>query len=953
MIHISPLNANGISSFLQNIGLTINPVAQSYMGVSKVNASYAPGNTVNDTCLYLLTYSINKGYSRYIGGDISSTIYNRLISIGSGYIPALGNSKPSTYIAVDPTNIWARPAGGSDPCIAELYGIQQGVAGSLPGPATSGYSITSDTGQGQEATWIPYDTTNANVSVTQWGYIRLHALQAWNEFNWNGDPSSTVRYQDFCASFMSMVSFLTNTNYSTNAFANAPDFLDGVYSNMNDLITADITGVSLSTKIFGQDCITLGNAIDLLQIQSFGMPSSLLKNLKKNNAITQSLSLALLSTGLTGNEIESIIKNATTTVEQEQKIYGAFLIIVGRDLVDILIPLNCKTLGLESLADLLNPKKIFPNSYQSLTVPLYNIRPSITNSKTYYQIYDGTSVSPRINTPAVKQQVGTIIIVNQPITNSVTTSKNIQDLPTGFGSYLSDILPNDIALAAGAFSYTMRQVKNIQNVDFEKFAQVAFNLETTKNLDLINGTNVPANVPLMNQGNNLTGLGSGPNNSYTVSDFFGCMSGLPYNWKKLTKLIQNLQTTKLSNIYHELYLAITWEAATLTYTLVEIAPNDYRIDTLTVSSSGGGYGRGSAVAPTISLPYGATATCTIGTDPSDLTNFGRVTSVTLTNPGTHNNNSGWYARIEAPPTEILAVQTNGNVSTAGVNTVYTTVGWPSPMDDRVDKYITQANTEITAIYNSGNNAVPTINSLYNQFGSQLMREQRARYIAVSPVPIPRDYRLNPYPTMQIAFIDSLNEFSKNTLPHMQSQTIEAITDFNTIGGQSAVASMRESRNKSRTTLMGVPLDNEIPTTLGEPGTSELLCNGTVNYTVNGVSYTTIPSTETQVINNVEYSPDPDGVLLMPGDPLPNQNNPYGLPLPPIQEIQSPVYVIDGVPLDVGKAAYPGSFAGSNAANIVPITLNSTYSSGTSLPSSYTVPEAIEQVIHCNCDCWLG
>jgi hypothetical protein len=35
-------------------------------------------------------------------------------------------------------------------------------------------------------------------------------------------------------------------------------------------------------------------------------------------------------------------------------IYGAFLIITGIDLDEILISLNCKTIGLETLADLLN-----------------------------------------------------------------------------------------------------------------------------------------------------------------------------------------------------------------------------------------------------------------------------------------------------------------------------------------------------------------------------------------------------------------------------------------------------------------------------------------------------------------------------------------------------------------------------------------------------------------------
>ena len=91
---------------------------------------------------------------------------------------------------------------------------------------------------------------------------------------------------------------------------NGKTYLKGVYSNMNDLISSDITGVTLSTSVFGQDCITLGKVIDLSQIGVFGLPSSLLRTLKKYNAITQSLSLSLLASGLDINQINGKIGRA-------------------------------------------------------------------------------------------------------------------------------------------------------------------------------------------------------------------------------------------------------------------------------------------------------------------------------------------------------------------------------------------------------------------------------------------------------------------------------------------------------------------------------------------------------------------------------------------------------------------------------------------------------------------
>jgi hypothetical protein len=128
----------------------------------------------------------------------------------------------------------------------------------------------------------------------------------------------------------------------------------------------------------------------------------------KNNALTKNVSLALLASGIQQDELGQLLGNLSpATTEQERKIYGAFNLIVGDGLAEVLIPLNCKTAGLDSLADLLNPKKLFPNSYQSLTVPVYNTTQSVTNSKTYYPIYSGGGVNGNLNSPQVTNQIGT------------------------------------------------------------------------------------------------------------------------------------------------------------------------------------------------------------------------------------------------------------------------------------------------------------------------------------------------------------------------------------------------------------------------------------------------------------------------------------------------------------------------------------------------------------------
>lgn len=360
----SPLGVNALSSLLQNTGLTINPIVPNRVGVSHNVSSYTFGSIVDNSCLRLLTYAINDGYNR---GQLNSTTYNNLISIGSSTIPALGNSKAPTFTYTGAANT---------------------------GDATS-------TGA-QTASWLPYDSTN---DASQWGYLRLIALQAWNEFNWNGTSATvTPEYKDFMQSFITGYSFIDYTNATISAMSNSPTFLQGTYSNMNDLITADIAGVNLAFRDFGQDLIALGKVIDTTTLSSFGLPSNLLQTLRKYNAITQSLSLALIASDISVSDLENILSGATIpTVQQEQQMYGAFLIVVGVDLADILIPVNCKTKGLESLADLLNPKKLFPNSYQALTVPVYNASSGPTNSKTYYPIYGQGGTNQALTSPAVSR----------------------------------------------------------------------------------------------------------------------------------------------------------------------------------------------------------------------------------------------------------------------------------------------------------------------------------------------------------------------------------------------------------------------------------------------------------------------------------------------------------------------------------------------------------------------
>jgi hypothetical protein len=478
--------------------------------------------------------------------------------------------------------------------------------------------------------------------------------------------------------------------------------------------------------------------------------------------------------------------------------------------------------------------------------------------------YETTTASTNVAQSSTEQ-------ITQP--NPLT----VQAIPQGFGAYLDGILPPDIAKAAGSFSVSMQQIKNISSVPIEKFAQVVNSLETNKNLN-VNGTSVPTDTTLATQGLALIALGNGPYGTYTMSNFLGCMSGLPYLGIDIDGLIKNVQTTTLSDIYKNIYLAVTWEQATATWNGTSF----------TYTNKGGGY----ASAPTVTVG-GNPATAIIGTDSTDITTYGRIISISY-------SGAAGTVVINPPP--------------GG--------GWPT-MNTVIQSYIDAANAEILSIKNSQPALAQQLITNWELTGTLLSVEQRAIATGMT-IGVPnsspsylREPTIAAFPSTQYAFVDSIPRYATFTQPHMYSQTLEAIANYNTVGGRSIVAMLRESRNQARLQEAGIPVDNNIANKLTKQQESELIANGTLGGSV--------PATLATEIG----SPVPFGYY----DPVDDR------------------YYSDGVAIDIGEAVEPGSFAGSRYSNLIPPQLSVIYASDILLPATYSVQEAIDEVIRCNCDCW--
>jgi len=454
----SPLAVNVTCALLQNNGFKISDSVSAFAGTSTSVSNYSKGSIANETVLGTVSDVIRLAFPK-IGTTVTQTTYNNLLAMGSS-IPALSNSKPSSHFA----------------------------------------TYTGET--------------------TSFGFLRLLALQANNQFKFNNGT-----YSDFVSSFNMCNGYKAMLNKQINTLVNGKSFLDGVYSNMDDLISADITNVNLATVYWGQDLIATGRCINLAKIDKFGTPSTLLLSMRNSNGLTKRVNEELVSAGIEVSVILQILTGTyTPTTSEESKIYTAFTQITDADLKDVLIPLNVQTKNIMSLADLLNPLKLFPNSYISLTVPQYNTTGSPTNSKIFHLLYSNKGINETLK-------------------------------KMNYGKRLIGMIPDQIAIPCDAFSVAMMQIKNIKNMNIEKFSQVVRNLElATTSLTQVNGTGgTPSDSAAMTSALNSIAKGSGINGTYRTVDFFGAMSGLPYtNMKQISDLIKSLQSGALGTIYNNM-----------------------------------------------------------------------------------------------------------------------------------------------------------------------------------------------------------------------------------------------------------------------------------------------------------------------------------------------------------------------------------------------------------------
>ena len=151
---------------------------------------------------------------------------------------------------------------------------------------------------------------------------------------------------------------------------NSQTYLGNTFTTMNNMITGGITSINLATTAFGQDLENLGQLINLNDLDNLGSPLALIQQILSITGTIPIVSLTFVAIGIPTEIVLNLTNPTISVTDSTQRLmYQAMTQITGNDLAQILSVLKVTTVGINTMADLLNPVKLFPNSYQSLTVP--------------------------------------------------------------------------------------------------------------------------------------------------------------------------------------------------------------------------------------------------------------------------------------------------------------------------------------------------------------------------------------------------------------------------------------------------------------------------------------------------------------------------------------------------------------------------------------------------------
>lgn len=188
-----------------------------------------------------------------------------------------------------------------------------------------------------------------------------------NTYLGNGDLGK------FSQAVSSILAYASTTNVFLNSAVNSQDYLANTFTGMNDTTSGDITSVNLATTTFGSELAQLGLLWDLSNLGDLGSPLALIRQMIKITGSVPDVAISFIEYGVPAEIVVTLNDPTISVTDTVQKaMYTGMTKVTGAPLAQVLSILGVTTPNINTMADLLNPVKLFPQSFQTLTVPTKN-----------------------------------------------------------------------------------------------------------------------------------------------------------------------------------------------------------------------------------------------------------------------------------------------------------------------------------------------------------------------------------------------------------------------------------------------------------------------------------------------------------------------------------------------------------------------------------------------------
>ena len=391
---------------------------------------------------------------------------------------------------------------------------------------------------------IPSAYTNLTPVVDPGGFTGL-ITQTGNAYLGNGNTMT------FCQNFLAAQGYQTTTNDFINSAVNAQTYLGPTFSNMDSLTTNNISSINPDFAAFGTDLFKQGNLTNLEDLALYGTPAALLRQLSNkaniNNGTISVVETPLIAAGLTEATIKLLINRPSTVTDNEFNqlqllAYTGMTRITGADLQQVLSILNVTTPDINTMADLLNQQKIFPNSWSTLKtptpsgwVPVYQDNGSVNMSLQ-------NTVGAYLPSASGCEELGKIIPPDQAVANK-STQASLQQISGIAGTTLPQLAQTIIGIATNTWNINQSYLENSlvstgtpipANYRAQQDVPAGINitdtaywlptslggLSTMAGLSDIQSQTSAISSSVATQFSNLA-TGSGPNGTVTVCDIIG------------------------------------------------------------------------------------------------------------------------------------------------------------------------------------------------------------------------------------------------------------------------------------------------------------------------------------------------------------------------------------------------------------------------------------------------